>query len=227
MIDLEGLFSEIERLHSWEACSSPSGIAALEKHLGYPIPDDMQAFYRRYGTVKLFVGEHGDAVYRFVPTLEIHRTRQDVYGIDTDEWGPSTWLTICDVRDGNYIAMDVASGDGNERNYIDAFHETFAVPGACKVIARTFAELLERALHGPETGLYFLQEDFVGYGDALEPTPETAIERIDLPDDTKSSWFVRFWHAGVPHRASFRDSDYGGREGAYMKAKDYLERNSM
>jgi hypothetical protein len=52
------------------------------------------------------------------------------------------------AQDGNYIAVDIASQDGEHCNYIDCFHETFAMPGQSTIVAGSFAELLDRALRG-------------------------------------------------------------------------------
>ena len=222
MTDLKDLFSEIDRLHSWEACTRPSAIADLEKRLGYPFPDDIKTFYQRYDTVKLFVGEHGDTLYRFVPVEEIHPTRIDVFGEDTDEWGPSTWLTVCDVQDGNYVAIDVASKDGEYYNYIDCFHETFAIPGQSRVVARSFTELLDRALRGGDNQ-YWLQEGFIGYGDGRPLTPENAATRIGNPEAPEKGWHVEFTFKDTWHRKFFSDNEYGGKEKAFEAVKRYIE----
>jgi cell wall assembly regulator SMI1 len=160
MTALEQIFTDIDVNHYHEPCTDPAAIEALEKRHDHQLPDDLKAFYRRYRTVKLFDGEYG-ATYRFVPVDEIHPTRIDIYGENTDEWGPSTWLTICDILDGNYIAIDIDSKEGKEYNYIDCFHETFAEPGECKIVAKSFTELLERALNGGGNSAYYLRQDFI------------------------------------------------------------------
>ena len=223
MTDLEDLFSEIDRLHSWDACSSPSAIADLEACLGYPFPDDIKAFYQRYDTVRLFVSKDGDTLYRFIPVGEIHPTRIDVYGKDIDEYGPSTWLTVCDVQDGNYVAIDIASQDGEYYNYIDCFHETFAMPGQSRIVARSFTELLHRALRGGDNHQYWLQEGFIGYGDGRPLTPENAATRIGNPEASKKGWLVEFTLKNTWHREYFRDHEYGGKDKAFEALKQYIE----
>jgi cell wall assembly regulator SMI1 len=222
MPDLQNLFSEIERLHSWEACSNPGAVADLEQRLGCSFPDDIKAFYRRYDTVRLFADEHGDAAYRFVPAGEIHPTRKDVYGEDSDEWGPGTWQTVCDVQDGNYIAVDIASQEGAYCNYIDCFHETFAMPGQSKIVARSFAEFLDRALHGGAR-LYWLQEGFTGHGDGRPLSPENAAIRIGNPEAPRKGWMVEFTMRNTWHRKFFGDDEFGGKEKAYDAVRRYIE----
>jgi hypothetical protein len=219
MSDLKTLFSEIEKLHVWEPCTYPNAFADLENRIGHCLPDDLRLFYETYETVKLFAADDYNANYRFVPVSQIHRTRQDIYGIDTDEWGPSTWLTVCDVQDGNYVAIDVLSIDGDACNYIDCFHEVFAVPGHSKIVARSFTELLRRALKGGGNH-YWLLDGFVGYGDGRPLTPENASHR------TKSGWIVEFVHSGVWHREFIADDDHGGSAGSFDAVKEYVEKHS-
>ena len=226
MANLEILFGEIDKFHYSEACIDASEVDDFESRSGYSFPDDLKIFYRRYKSVRLFSNEGFDATYRFVPISEIHPTYIDIYGADAEERGPSTWLTICDVQDGNYIALDIASKNGSEYNYIDCFHETFAIPGACLIIAKSFTELLERALHGGQERLYYLEEGFQGHGDAMALTPENAIERIDNLEAPRQGWFVRFYQHGIVHHTYFYDSEYGGKEGSHYAAKEYVERNS-
>jgi cell wall assembly regulator SMI1 len=167
---LQKLFAEIEQYHDSEPCQNPSEIDGVEEKYGYKLPADLKAFYRRYRYVGLFKQEWSEYrwyTYRFVAVSEIHSTRIDIFGEDLDEYGPATWLTICDVQDGNYIAIDITSEKDGRFNYIDCFHETFAEPGHSKVVAQSFIELLERALHGGDEQFFFLQQGFSGYGDAL------------------------------------------------------------
>jgi cell wall assembly regulator SMI1 len=226
MSTLHELFVKIDTYHSAEPCLDATEIDALEEGLGYPLPADLKAFYRRYQTVRLFDGEYG-ATYRFVPIREIHPTRIDMYGRDTDEWGPGTWLTICDVQDGNYIAIDVASKDGESYNYIDCFHETFARPGESKVIARSFTELLERALQGGGDSVYYVQKGFIGYGDGRPLTAENAAMRIDNPEAPQKGWHVEFTFKDTVHSKFFSDQEYGGAEGAFEAVKRYIEQISQ
>jgi cell wall assembly regulator SMI1 len=220
MSTLHELFVEIDTHHTSESCLDASEIDAFEKGLGHELPDDLKAFYRKY---RIFDGEYG-ATYRFVSIGEIHPTRIDIYGEDTDEWGPSTWLTVCDVQDGNYIAIDIASRDGENYDYIDCFHETFAMPGQSRIIARPFTELLECALRGGGDA-YYLQEGFIGYGDGRPLTPQNAAIRIDNPEAQEKGWLVEFTFKNTWHRKFFSDKEHGGREEAFEAVKQYIEQH--
>jgi hypothetical protein len=225
MSELEVLFSEIEKLHAWEPCTDPGAFSNLEKRIGHSLPNDLRLFHETYNTVTLFPTGDYQATYRFVPVSQIHPTRQDVYGLDADEWGPSTWLTVCDVQDGNYVAIDVLSKDGDNCSYIDCFHEVFAVPGYSKIVARSFTELLRRALQGGDNH-YWLLDGFVGYGDSRPLTPENASRRVGNPEAPRKGWIVEFRHSDIWHREFIADDDHGGPDGSFDAVKEYVKKHS-
>jgi hypothetical protein len=224
---LEDLFVEIEKTHEYVMADNPSAIDEFERQCGYELPQDLKDFYHRYKTVKLFV-RGSEAVYRFVPVTEMRETGFDIYGdlVNPAEFlWPQAWFTICDVLDGNYIAIDLVSIKGDECNFIDCFHETFGVPGESRVIAKSFREFLEKSIKGGEE-LFFLKKDFTGYGDALEITPETTIFRCsNKHTPSESGWMVDFFKNHKSYRKYFRDGDYGSKVKAYIYAKKYVEEN--
>ena len=215
----------IDTLHFSEPCTDSYEIDRLDRRIKFLLPEDLKVFYRRYSTVKLFDHEFG-ATYRFVPITEIHLTRIDIYGKDLDELGPSSWLTICDVLDGNYIAVDIASQENQNYNYIDCFHETFAEPGEATIVAKSFTELLERSLRGGGDSVYYCQKGFTGYGDGLELTAENATTRIDNPEAPKKGWLMKFTHNGICHYDFFIDDEFGGKEKAFDAVRLYIRDNS-
>jgi cell wall assembly regulator SMI1 len=224
MSTLEELFAEIESLHVFEPCLDETGIDRFETQYGYKLPADLKKFYKKYDTVRLFDDEYG-GLYHFVPVSEIHPTYKDIYGEDFDEQRPSAWFTICDIQDGNYIAIDLESENDNEFNYIDCFHETFAQPGECKVIAKSFTELLSRALRSKDR-LYYFEEDFIGYGDGLPLTAENAAVRIENREAPTKGWLVKFSVGANSYCEFFADNDYGGKEKSFVEVRHYVEKHS-
>jgi hypothetical protein len=222
---IEELFPEIEnnKSHSYQSTTNPSEIDNYIKENRYLLPEDLLSFYRRYSWVRLYNNKYGDSIYKFGPIKMLHPTRIDILGKDTDENGPIEWITICDVMDGNYICIDLSSKNVNEWNYIDCFHETFAQPGECKIIAKTFTELVEQALHGGGD-LFYLKEDFKGYGDGRPLTAENAAIRCEHPDPSKKGWIARFT-INEKHKVFdkfFRDDDYGSKEGSFEAIKIFI-----
>jgi hypothetical protein len=165
-IKLDILFKQIENEHHFVIAQNSELIDLLEEKSGYSFPNDMKKFYHRYESVSLY--DKKDPLYKFVPVNDLHPTIIDIYGKDSLDLGPDHWWSICNVQDGNYISIDLKSLGDNSCNYIDAFHETFAEPGYSKIVAKSFTELLSRALASGNDQLFFLKEGFVGYGDAFE-----------------------------------------------------------
>jgi hypothetical protein len=140
------------------AADVTDGILAFERRTGYRLPEDLCGFFAEMDGADLFKG-------RFViPGLsELVRVRIAIGGpgLDSDEYCPSSWYAICDVEDGNFLAIDLAPpGFGR---ILDCFHETFAVSGYRNVVAITFNEFLNDALnsHGRH---YYLDPAFKGHG---------------------------------------------------------------
>lgn len=136
--------------------------------------------------------------------------------------GPPSWMTVGDINDGNYVALDLASGAGVERNYILCDHEVFGRPGESPVIARTFTEFLDRLLHGPSfrTGGC----GSMTYGDALPLSVETASLRIENDEAPKKGWLVRFTVKGYPYSGFFADEEYGGKDQSLAAVREMMEK---
>jgi hypothetical protein len=114
----------------------------------------------------LLFAEHTCAGHqRILGPDEIRRIDEAITG-ERFATGPfPSWFAIADVRDGNYIAIDL-----NPDHYglcYDAFHETFAMPGYVDVIASSFSDLLWRLLSHTEDSTYWLQDDFKPLGEAF------------------------------------------------------------
>lgn len=223
MLDLEVLFREIESHHKWEPCEDPAYIDNFVINRKLSFPADLIQFYSRYKCVAL-INIDNETLYRFVPIHEIHPTRIDIYGRNTDEWGPANWLTVCDVLDGNYIAIDINSGDGNNYNFIYCFHETFARSGESPVIAKSFTELLHNSLQSPEI-CFFDKDDFRSYGDGLNLISiSNSIKRIENPEICENGWLVNFEFPRINEviHKFFPDTGYGTREESYIAAIKYF-----
>jgi len=241
---LKELFAQIEESHIFELADNQSEIDTFEKHCGYELPEDLKEFYKRYKTVQLFPYK-GGWLYRFVRINEIHMTGLDIFGEEYEKDrslskdSTYSWFTICDLMDGNYIGINLLAESNGQWKYIDCFHETYGSPGECEVIAKSFTELLGQCLQSGES-LFYLEKDFQGYGDALEITPDTAIQRIE-PVKSKwgwigefirqrkhpyiqAGWRVEFAQPNNSHREFFADRDYGGKEKSFDAAKQYLEK---
>lgn len=143
--------------------SPPCGFPTVPD--GLSLPSDLREFYELAGGALLFNQNVCAGHIRILRPEEFQRID---FAINGEEFatGPfSCWFAIADVRDGNYIAIDL-----NREHFglcYDAFHETFATPGYVGVIASSFTDLLRRLLNHKEDSTYWLQVDFISLGEAF------------------------------------------------------------
>ncbi len=156
MTVLESLFEVIRRDHVLSPPLPAGQVKELEAGLSYPLPTDWKEFYSLCNGLLLF-----DDAYTFVPLEEVRRVRIDIYGddIDYDDGATQTWYSVCDIQDGNYIAADLASVNGDHCRMLDCFHEDLA---PAKIIALSLTEFLDKALKSE--GRQFWLVDYPGYG---------------------------------------------------------------
>ena len=141
----------------------PCGLPSLPE--GVSLPPDVRAFYELAGGALLFSAHVCAGHVRILNPDEFQRIDLAITG-EQFERGPfSNWFAIADVRDGNYIAIDLDTEHFGL--CYDAFHETFAMPGYVNVIASSFSDLLRRLLNHKEDSTYWLQEGFVSLGEAF------------------------------------------------------------
>jgi hypothetical protein len=93
-------------------------------------------------------------------------------------------------------------------------------------VARSFTELLERALHGRGDQLYFLNPtEFRGYGDGRELTAANATRRIETPGAPSKGWQMQYTINHVWHHHFVADDAYGGKQEAFEAVTKYIEQN--
>jgi hypothetical protein len=129
------------------------------------LPSDVQAFYQMAGGAVLFSKHVCAGRVLILGPDELQRIDQAITG-EQFATGPFPWwFAIADVRDGNYVAIDL-----NPEHHglcYDAFHETFAMPGYVSVIASSFSDFLWRLLNQNEDSTYWLQKEFKPLGEAF------------------------------------------------------------
>lgn len=116
-------------------------LARFEAASGIRLPRDVRAFYRAMDGASLF--ERSDPPYRLLPIAQVKRVSKLVTGAGDDPVCPPSWYAVCDVGDGNYVALDLASTKGGRTTVLDVFHET---PASAQAIATSFTEFLTKAL---------------------------------------------------------------------------------
>jgi hypothetical protein len=154
---LEDILNELQ---SREDCifRPATGLPVLPD--GLILPPDLAAFYSRFSEAKLF-GNPADPRYHIQPPAEFVQIGMAILGEPTSQPLQQSWFALAHVLDGNYIAIDCHP---SRLGYCyDAFHETIDDLNYCRVIARSFTELMNRAAAARDEA-WWLGEGFEGYG---------------------------------------------------------------
>src|SRR5262245_47874865 len=122
------LVDRIRQEHEVDPPASAAQLQETEARLGFALAPELREFYSCCNGATLFPYDdprHGRLywTYRVLPLAEIVRVRCLIFGEDSDEWHPANWYAICDVMDGNYVAIDADPTTGEVRCLRDCYHE--------------------------------------------------------------------------------------------------------
>ncbi|NPC74476.1 SMI1/KNR4 family protein [Corallococcus exiguus] len=145
------LLDEISRLHAPNPPATPEQLDAFEQRVGWRLDPDLRAFYLYCDGARLFAQRDPtfgfvDPAFTFLPLSRIARARVVMCDEDSDQAGPPSWYAICEVRDSNYILLDVSHQEGRRYSVRDGYNEAFPDPEYCARIASSFQEFLAGAL---------------------------------------------------------------------------------
>jgi SMI1 / KNR4 family (SUKH-1) len=141
---MQDQLEEISRKHFPNPPATLQEIEAFEQRVGWRLDADLRAFYLHCNGADLF--KRPGSPYIFLPLSEITRARAAILGEDTDQYGPPSLYTVCDVQDGDFILVDVAERHNERFPIIDGWHEGFPDPKYLRRIANSFSEFLTGAL---------------------------------------------------------------------------------
>jgi cell wall assembly regulator SMI1 len=168
--ELDILIEEVKALHHPLPPASREELRRTEERLGCPLPADLRQFYESCGGAHLFPSEASG--YEILEPDLLRPVGREVLG-EGAEKVPSSWLALCYVQDGNYVAIDLPPKPSGEVWIIDCFHETIGIEGYSTIIAVSFAEFLRLALQS-DGKLYWLESE-APYGDAFARPPGDAL----------------------------------------------------
>ncbi|NPC69056.1 SMI1/KNR4 family protein [Corallococcus exiguus] len=143
-MSMSALLEEVSRLHHARPPATPAQLDAFEQRVGWRLDPDLRAFYLHCDGADLF--DRVDPAFSFPPLSELRRARIVMGQDDTDRSGPASWYALCEVRDGNYVLLDVSQQHDGRYPLRDGFREGFPDPAQCPRIASSFAEFLAGAL---------------------------------------------------------------------------------
>jgi cell wall assembly regulator SMI1 len=99
--------------------------------------------------------------YQILPPEGFVQIGIAIYGHPTHEPLQESWFALADVQDGNYIAIDCHPA--RLGLCYDAFHETIDDLDYCKIVSRSFTELMNRAADSGDEA-WWLGDKFEMYG---------------------------------------------------------------
>ncbi|RYZ40960.1 MAG: SMI1/KNR4 family protein [Myxococcaceae bacterium] len=147
-MSMTALLDEVVRQHFPNPPATLEQLDAFEQRVGWRLDPDLHAFYLHCDGARLF--DRIDPAFTFLPLSQIHGAGVVMRQDDTDRAGPSSWYAICEVRDSNYILLDVSQKQDSRYLIRDGYNEAFPDPVYCRQIAASFSEFLSGALrfHG-------------------------------------------------------------------------------
>ncbi len=135
------------------------------------LPNDLKDFYNLCGGISLF--QASAYSMKIVPPNKFLLANPFFFkGISDEELQTSkndiswSWYIVGEGENGQYITIDLAPGRLG-RCY-DSFWDCHAMPGYTQIIAKSFSELLFRLVENQGKHWYWLQNEFLSYGDAYD-----------------------------------------------------------
>lgn len=154
---MTALLEEVSQRHFPNPPASPAQLDAFEQRVGWRLDPDLRAFYLHCDGADLF--DRMDPAFTFLPLSRIHRARVVMRSDDTDRAGPASWYALCEVRDSNYILLDVSQQQGGRYSIRDGYNEAFPDPAYCRQIADSFSGFLDGALRSNQRWFWLRKEE--------------------------------------------------------------------
>lgn len=133
------------------------------------LPSDLLAFYEQFSEAKLFdEPPFHDPRFHIVPSESLVQVSMAIMGEATESGLERSWYALVNVRDGNYLGIDLHPARLGW--CYDCFHETYGEAGYTAIIAKSFTELLNHIADAGDSP-FWLEDDFQDYGDAYDDQP--------------------------------------------------------
>lgn len=139
-----------------------SGLPKLENN--FKLPKDLELFYKYCGGITLFKNKNCEI--EILSPDKFKLANPIIVGELLESDISSTWFTICQNGNGDYITIDL---DENRlgRCY-DSFWECHGVVGECQIVANNFTELIANLFRSNGENYFWLEENFKYIGDAYD-----------------------------------------------------------
>jgi hypothetical protein len=131
---------------------------------GHVLPSDLREFYELCGGVVLF--EHASYGSAILPPERCVRANPEIIKEPCEDDISASWYLVMADQNGNYVSVDFHP-DRLGRCY-ESFFDSHGVAGSCPVVALHFESLLRQLLDGRGERWFWMEDGFVGLGDAYD-----------------------------------------------------------
>ena len=138
------------------------GLPSLRE--GDVLPDDLMEFFRLAGGARLFDGS--EYPIRIVGPEEFIRSNPEIVGAESADDLTDTWYIV--ARGSREEALSIDCSPSRTGRCYDSFWDRHGVVGDCRIVAKSFGELLRRLYENAGGYWYWLGSDAPNYGDAYE-----------------------------------------------------------
>jgi hypothetical protein len=152
----------LQRMRQSPRCRVLAPVGQPKLPAPFALPPEVTRFFELCGGVEFFEKDHGPrSRYRIVSPAEVVDICLATVGDDTYREPPlDGWFAVGEDDNSEHVAIDL-NEDGYGRCY-DVFHETYADPHGARVVALSFAELVERLFARGRS--YWFDDGFEAYG---------------------------------------------------------------
>ncbi|MBP6526531.1 MAG: SMI1/KNR4 family protein [Dermatophilaceae bacterium] len=159
MTELRRLLDQIRQTPGCDL-SAPRGRPGLRA--GHLLPDDLLEFYVLAGGARLFA----QAAYpvRIVGPDDLARANLEIVGTECPDDLSDSWYIV--ARGGRDQAISIDCAPARLGRCYDSFWDCHGVAGSCRVVARSFTELLRSLVDAGGGYWYWLASGAAAHGDA-------------------------------------------------------------
>jgi len=137
---ISALVERIKHSHHWYPPDARTDelLAEFERQAKVPLPPDMVEFYKICGWAELF-----DERMSLLALTDLMHVSEAIFGEDTEDYAPNAWWVFCDLRNSDYVGMDLSASPHGTTPILDVYHDEAA---SCSIIAHSFTEFLRTLL---------------------------------------------------------------------------------
>ncbi len=161
-MEIEHVLKEIRGNDNFQV-KEPCGLPVISGN--HEMPEDIKRFYSLCGGIECYVNYGGFPIKILEPT-KVRLSNLVILGELYDDDLSSSWYTIVDAEDGNYVSIDFNS---NRMGICyESFEYSHALKNNCPIIAKSFTELLLNIYKYSGDYFFWKEENAEDYGDAYD-----------------------------------------------------------